>query len=129
MRLKQLLCGIAAAMIALTAPQLVAPATATAATDHFVRFSNKYPAVMKWCVKAFDKNNREIKSDCDQVPVRDTSTFFVPSGADHIRYGLGEAVDSGEGVASGRLANNRDWCFRYTISGTFHEAKDKPCKL
>lgn len=129
MNLKSVLCGTAVAMVALIAPQVAAPATATAATDHFVRFSNKYPAVMKWCVKAFDKNNRELKGDCDQVPVRATSTFFVPAGADHVRFGLGEAIDTGDGIASGTRPNTKDWCFRYTISGAFHEAKDKPCKL
>lgn len=131
MKMKSLLTTTATAMVALTVPLLATPAPATAAGEHFVRFSNKYPLIMKWCTEARDKNGKKIKIDCDQVPVRATSTFKMPAGTDHVAYALTDAVSTpnGDVYASGSLAANRDWCFRYTISGTFHEAKDKPCKL
>lgn len=130
MKMKALLTTTATAMVALTVPLLVTPAPATAAGEHFVRFSNKNVSVMRWCTEARDKNNAKIKGDCDQVPVRATSTFKIPAGTDHVAYKLTDAIPtSPETYATGSVAANQDWCFRYTISGSFHEAKDKPCKL
>jgi hypothetical protein len=130
MRLKTLLSSTAAAMVALTAFQVMMPSPATAAGEHFARVSNKYPDTVKWCVEALNKNNQRIKIDCDLVPVRSVGTFKFPAGTDHISASLQQGSGLGEAVWSRyNMAGNRDWCFRYTISGTMHEAKDKPCKL
>ncbi|MFD8500739.1 hypothetical protein [Amycolatopsis sp. NPDC059657] len=129
MRLKSLLSGTAAAMVALTASQLVLPSPAAATGGHFARLSNKYPDTVKWCVEARDKNNKQISIGCDLVPVRSVGTFKWPAQTDHLAASLERGSGLGEVVWHNEyLAANRDWCYRYTISGTMHEALDKPCK-
>ncbi|MFD8500993.1 hypothetical protein [Amycolatopsis sp. NPDC059657] len=116
------------AAVAATVP-VVTAVPASAATEHFVRFSNKSLDVYRWCVRALDAQSNVLKGDCDKVGLRQKSTFYVPTNATKIMY---EYVDNTVGGGKGgpyTVDNNKNWCFRVSFSGSFHEATEQPCTL
>lgn len=123
----RLATAAAIATMAATVPVVLA-APASAATGHFVRFSNKSAFVYRWCVRAYSSDMFELKGDCDKVGLRQKSTFFVPADAKVITYDYADNTVGGES-GHGTRDNNRDWCFRASGSGSVHEATDQPCTL
>ncbi|MBV9025553.1 MAG: hypothetical protein JO362_17575 [Streptomycetaceae bacterium] len=102
-------------------------------TGNFLVVSNHGEGIGKVCFTAYSSSGKELGHKCGKIanlPHRRATRYIVPTGTSYtdLSYQI-DAMGLGGRKIHIELPNTKNYCFRITAGGTFHDALDKPCTL